>query len=71
MAKVKYYTFLGFPKDEPWTYAERGIVMVLVIFTFPIWVWAYLIWLIFDHIGRMCPKQKQHEYEHQEEKCYY
>lgn len=69
--KVKSYKFLGLENDRHWTDFGKGCWMMLLIFTFLIWIWFYLIYQAVCFIGQLDGKEKVIERTKEEEKTYY
>ena len=70
MVKKKYYKYWGYTYEYKPSYFEMGLWMFIVVVTFPIWIWFYLLYQIFKNIGKLNGKPRVVEVDEQEETYY-
>lgn len=71
ITKYKFWglTWEGNPPDD----FEKGLWMIVVVLTFPVWIWIYLGYLMISEIGKMDGKPKPIKLKRkiEEEESYY
>lgn len=66
---ITTYKYWGFTFDEEPSFFLQGLIMCLVILTFPLWIWFYLLYRLIREIGKLNGKPKKEE--HEEDYSYY